>query len=101
MIYDPEVRKIEVTREQDFILLASKFSFNVGDGIFDKITNNEIIQMIWDTLHRDAGKFKNIHEFCGLAAENVMKLAFHNKTLDNITVVLVALEGLEKYFADR
>lgn len=57
--------------------------------------------MIWDTLHRDVGKFKNVHEFCGIAAENVMKLAFHNKTLDNITVVLVALEGLEKYFSDK
>lgn len=30
-----------------------------------------------------------------------MKLAFNKKTLDNITVVLVALEGLERYFAQR
>ena len=55
--------------------------------------------MVWETLHRDKGKYKNLHEFCGLAVENIMKLAFHKKTLDNITVVLVALEGLEKYFA--
>lgn len=27
-----------------------------------------------------------------------MKLAFNKKTLDNITVVLIALEGLEIYF---
>ncbi len=27
-----------------------------------------------------------------------MRLAFHKKTLDNITVVLVVLEGVEKYF---
>jgi hypothetical protein len=27
-----------------------------------------------------------------------MKLAFNKKTLDNITVVMVALEGLENYF---
>jgi len=28
-----------------------------------------------------------------------MKLAFNKKTLDNITVVIVALEGLHNYFA--
>ena len=60
--------------------------------------NNEIVQMVWETLHREKGKYKNLHEFCGLAVENIMKLAFHKKTLDNITVVLVALEGLERYF---
>jgi len=27
-----------------------------------------------------------------------MKLAFNKKTLDNITVVMIALEGLENYF---
>lgn len=53
--------------------------------------NSEIISIVWDTFRRDEGKFKNIHEFCGLAVENVMKLAFYKKTLDNITVVMVAL----------
>lgn len=47
--------------------------------------------MVWDTLKKDEGKFKNIHEFCGLAIENIMKLAFNKKTLDNITVVMVGL----------
>jgi len=27
-----------------------------------------------------------------------MKLAFNKKTLDNITVVMIALEGLDNYF---
>lgn len=30
-----------------------------------------------------------------------MKLAFNKKTLDNVTVVMVALEGLEKYFSTK
>jgi len=30
-----------------------------------------------------------------------MKFAFQKKTLDNITVVLIALEGLEKYFSQN
>lgn len=60
--------------------------------------NSEVVQMVWDTFNRDAGKFSNIHEFSGLAVENIMRLAFHKKTLDNITVVFVALEGLKQMF---
>ena len=30
-----------------------------------------------------------------------MKLAFNKKTLDNITVVMVAFEGLESYFQSQ
>ena len=48
---------------------------------------------------RDEGKFKNVHEFCGKAVENIMKLAFNKKTLDNVTVVMIALDGLNNYFA--
>lgn len=39
----------------------------IGDGIYDKLSNDEIITVVWDTLIRDEGKFKNIHEFCGKA----------------------------------
>ena len=65
------------------------------------MSNSDVIEMVWDTFKREEGNFKNIHEFCGLAVENIMKLAFNKKTLDNITVVMVALEGLEKYFARK
>ena len=83
-----------MTGEQDFILLASTNLLIEGDGIFDKMSTSDVIEMVWDTFRRDEGKFKNIHEFSGLAVENIMKLAFNKKTLDNITVVIVALEGL-------
>lgn len=63
---------------------------HLGDGIFDKLSNSEIIEVVWDTFKRDKGAFQNIHEFCGKAVENIMKLAFNKKTLDNITVVMVA-----------
>jgi serine/threonine protein phosphatase PrpC len=71
---------------------------DLGDGIYDKLSNSEVIDIVWDTLSRERGRFKTIHEFCGKAVENIMKLAFHKKTLDNITVVMIALEGLQNYF---
>lgn len=63
------------------------------------MNNAEIVEMVWDTFTREKGKYRTLHEFCGLAVENIMKLAFYKKTLDNITVVLVALDGLEKHFS--
>jgi len=62
------------------------------------MSNDEVIEVVWDTFNRDKGAFSNLHEFCGLAIENIMKLAFHKKTLDNITVVMIALEGLQSCF---
>jgi len=48
------------------------------------------VEVVWDTFKRDKGTFANLHEFCGRAVENIMKLAFNKKTLDNITVVMIA-----------
>lgn len=56
---------------------------------------------MWDTFKRDKGSFHTLHEFCGKAVENIMKLAFNKKTLDNITVVMIAFEGLEAYFQSQ
>jgi serine/threonine protein phosphatase PrpC len=69
-----------------------------GDGIYDKLSNEDVIDVVWDTFRRDKGTFQTLHEFCGRAVENIMKLAFNKKTLDNITVVMIAFEGLEAYF---
>ncbi len=32
-----------------------------GDGIYDKLSNEEVVSIVWDTLVRDEGKFKNVH----------------------------------------
>lgn len=57
-----------------------------------------MIEVVWDTFNRDKGHFTTLHEFCGKAVENIMKLSFNKKTCDNVTVVMIALEGLEAYF---
>lgn len=67
IIPEPEIRSVKITSDQDFVILACNLNIYVGDGIFDKMNNADIIHMVWDTLRRDEGKFKNIHEFCGLA----------------------------------
>ena len=33
----------------------------LGDGIYDKLTNAEVIEVVWDTFRRDKGSFSNLH----------------------------------------
>ena len=39
---------------------------------------------------------QNIHDFASLAIENVMKYSVFKRTLDNITVILIAFKNMEK-----
>ncbi len=32
-----------------------------GDGIYDKLSNSDVIEMVWDTFKRDKGSFNTIH----------------------------------------
>ena len=38
----------------------------------------------------------NVHEFCGKAVSSILKGAMKKKSLDNVTVVMLALKGLKK-----
>ena len=39
IVCDPEVRSSTITGNDDFILLACKILINIGDGIYDKLSN--------------------------------------------------------------
>jgi len=80
----PDIRSFRVTSEHDFLILAC-------DGIFDKISNREAIQTAWTGLREGP---TDIHTASGKAVEAVMQLSLLRKSLDNVTVVLVALPGL-------
>lgn len=61
------------------------------DGIFDKCTSTEVIQMVWEGVHEHKGS--NVHEQCGIAVDQILKTSVAKKTMDNITVVFVAFEA--------
>ena len=69
----------------EFIILAS-------DGIFDKLSNKEVIQSAWAGLMENISD--NIHQLCGASAENIMRTALCRRSLDNITVVIIGFEGM-------
>eukprot|EP01022_Parablepharisma_sp_SALTPOND_P029591 TRINITY_DN740_c0_g1_i2.p1 TRINITY_DN740_c0_g1~~TRINITY_DN740_c0_g1_i2.p1 ORF type:complete len:887 (+),score=51.16 TRINITY_DN740_c0_g1_i2:1178-3838(+) len=62
-------------------------SKNIGDGIFDRLSNTDVVSCIWRTFRNESDP--NLHSLCGKSVENVMKAALALNTLDNITGVLV------------
>lgn len=73
-----------------------------GDGIFDKITNEEVIKQSWIAAKRNfKSKDQPIHQICGNIVEQVMKDSIAYKTLDNITVVLLAFNNLRQSLVDE
>ncbi|CAK79657.1 unnamed protein product (macronuclear) [Paramecium tetraurelia] len=83
----PDIFQITVT-DQDFLILAC-------DGIFDKMNSEEVISSAWTVISND------VHHFAGKAVENIMRQSMSRKTVDNVTVVLIAFPQLEKKFKQQ
>ena len=85
LISIPEIRAFKIHSEYDFILLGS-------DGIFDKLSNREVVHSVFTGINNKVGV--DVHRMCGAGVESVMITALNKRTMDNISVVIIALEGL-------
>lgn len=71
----------------------------LADGIYDKLSSRDTIKSVWETTHEVA---PNIHHQCGLGVENILREAINRRTLDNITVVMIAFKNFkQKLFPDE
>ena len=69
----------------------------LGDGIYDKLSNEEIIGSFWDSVKKKEAK--NIHEGLKLGVESIIKESLLKKSLDNVTAIIVAFSNLEYKFS--
>lgn len=98
---EPEVKVFQIAKHHDFIVLGC-------DGIFDKLTNEDISKCVW--LSCDAAKLAranqtqengnsqpiSVHQFCGLGVESILKNSLYRQSLDNVTVVMVAFQNFKR-----
>jgi superoxide dismutase len=81
---------------------GSSFSFTIGDGVFDKMNNQETIDIAWDAARRQYKQNtqnpanQSIHAICGQSIELVLKASVASRTLDNITGVLISFKNFRK-----
>lgn len=87
IVADPEVRVFDVTSSMDYMILAC-------DGIFDKLSNKEVIQTVWEGVAES--KVKDTHKQCGIGVDRILRTSVAKKTMDNITVVFVAFNNFGK-----
>lgn len=89
VIAEPEIRILQLLDEHEFVIVAS-------DGVFDKLTNREIVKSAWDSL--EDSNAQNIHQQCGLGVENILRSAINSKSLDNVTVVMICFKAFKQKF---
>jgi serine/threonine protein phosphatase PrpC len=89
IIATPEIKTFEITSHHDFIVMGC-------DGIFDKLNNQDTIKWVWNSVE-DSLNNNTVHVQWALGVEYIIKNSLLKKTLDNVTVVIIAFEGFEKY----
>jgi protein phosphatase PTC2/3 len=85
LISAPDIKAFKIHPQYEFIVLAS-------DGIFDKLSNKEVVQSAWAGLMENMTD--SIHQLCGASVENIMRTALCRRSLDNITAVIIAFDGM-------
>ncbi|OMJ67526.1 hypothetical protein SteCoe_35290 [Stentor coeruleus] len=86
IIPTPEIKNFRILPEHDFILMCS-------DGIFDRIDNNKAIECIWESFRENYTL--SIEHKCSNAAKKLIQLAFERNSMDNVTVIIIALTNLQ------
>ena len=85
IIPTPEVSFFKISPNHDFILLGC-------DGIYDRLENDDINKFCWSAINDSKDPDENAA--CGRAVDIVIKGSICKRTLDNVTVILVAFNSL-------
>ena len=87
----PEVFVYDINNNDDFIVMGC-------DGIFDDLSNEEVINAAWAIFkNRATEKNFDIHELSQEACDLVIKVGLEKQTTDNLSCIVIGLEGLEKF----
>lgn len=87
---EPEITIFDWDVHTDYVLLAC-------DGIFDVLSNDEVNDVIWETINYHKNKLgkdmslKQKEDCIDQCVNNVLKMAMIDKSEDNVTIVLVVL----------
>jgi serine/threonine protein phosphatase PrpC len=86
----PEIRSFKLSKSHDFVILGC-------DGIFDKLNDRECVDWVWNSVYQNP--HLDVHQVLGLGAETIMKNSLYRRSLDNVTVVIIAFSGFKDKIA--
>ena len=87
VIATPEIKSFKIGKDHDFIIMGC-------DGIFDKLSNKEAVQCVWNSVKSDLAL--NVHHQCGVGIETILKNALMRRSLDNVTSLIIAFENFKE-----
>ena len=93
IICTPDIIKISLKDEEE-----NDYIFMGCDGIYDKLSNNEINQCIWETLNNKITLTKSLNSQCSLCVDLILKTAMKRGGTDNVSGILIAFKGLYEKF---
>ena len=85
----PEIKIIDINDSDDFIILGC-------DGVFDNLTNLEVVNAVFNVNELT----DDFHKNTGMALDNLMSETFLNRSTDNISAVLITFENFFKFFSE-
>ena len=90
VIATPEIRCFKIKSNYDFIVIGC-------DGVFEKLSNTDICNKTWEASLQpeDIRVPSTVHQRCGSATDMVLHECVNEKTLDNITAVIIGFSKLE------
>ena len=87
----PDIFIYDINSNDDFIVMGC-------DGIFDDLSNKEIVDAAWMVFkHRGKNKNYDIHELSMEACDLIIKYAMEKQSTDNLSCIVIGLEGVDKY----
>jgi protein phosphatase 2C family protein 2/3 len=95
IINKPDIFIYDINSNDDFIVLGC-------DGIYDDLSNQEICNAAW-FIFKNESKEKNydIHELTQDACDLIIKYALEKQTSDNLSCIVIGLDGLEKFLKNK
>ena len=92
IICEPEIFIYDLKKEDiDFFILGC-------DGIYDQMSNKEILDCAWMVLNEKENvlikECSNIHSQSGLIVDLILKSSLARKSFDNVTCLFIALKNL-------
>ena len=93
IISTPDIIKIKLdeSEECDYIFMGC-------DGIYDKLTNEDVNKSIWETLRHQSTLTNSIHDQSALCADLILKTVMSKGGTDNVTAIVIGLKGLSEEF---
>ena len=82
VISNPEITRLCIKDMHDFIFMGC-------DGIFDRLSNEDVCSVFWDV--RRHNRIASLSSVCKTAVDSILREAMERESYDNVTGVMICL----------